>query len=83
MTDPASPRIRITQQSDGRWIWTREDGSDGAPKEVNLGWTGATRAIVGSHAARLKRPLIEVIAAAIRREYGTDVIVTTKEGVEP
>jgi hypothetical protein len=72
------PRIRMTQQSDGRWIWTREEGAEA----VNLGWTAPTKAIVGSLAARMKRPMVEVIAAAIRREYGTDVTVTGTEGVE-
>jgi hypothetical protein len=70
------PRIRMTQQSDGRWIWTREEGAEA----VNLGWIAPTKAIVGSLAARMKRPMVEVLAAAIRREYGTDVTVTGKEG---
>lgn len=78
MTDPTAPRIRMTQQSDGRWIWTREEGSEA----VNLGWTGSTKAIVGSLASRLRRPIIEVIAEAIRREFGCEVIVTGKDEVE-
>jgi hypothetical protein len=78
VTEPSAPRIRMTQQSDGRWIWIREEGAEA----INLGWIAPTKAIVGSLVSRMKRPMVEVLAAAIRREYGTDVTVEGREGAE-
>lgn len=74
----SSPILRLVQQSDGRWIWTREEDYEA----INLGWTGSTKHICGSLAARVKRPIIEEIAETIIRATGLQALVIGKEGVE-